>query len=146
MSSATNARRRVLVAAGFAVRDGRVLMARRPPEKHLGGCWEFPGGKLEPGETPEAALVREFREELGVNILVGPVLDVVSYAYDDFDLLMLLYAASIIEGEPRTLEVAEVGWFQPARAAALDIPPADAPILERMEDYLRRLQAESETP
>jgi 8-oxo-dGTP diphosphatase len=130
----------VAVVAGFAVRDGRVLLAQRPPGKHLAGYWEFPGGKLEPGESAEEALARELREELDAGCRVGLLLDAVTHTYERFDLLMLLYHVTFT-GEPRAHEASAVGWFTPAEIAALALPPADVPLLARLPAYLRRIEA-----
>lgn len=128
----------LVVVAGFAVRGGRILLTQRLPGKHLAGAWEFPGGKLEAGESPEEALVREIGEELGVRCRAGQLLDAVSYRYEKFDLLMLLYHIDI-EGDPRPLEVGDLGWFIPEEARSLSVPPADVPLIAKLEDYLRLL-------
>ena len=95
-------RARKLVVAAL-IRDGRrVLMSRRRADQPMPLLWEFPGGKIEPGESPQAALVREVREELGCELTVGGIHDVVFHAYPDFDLYMLVYAATISRGTPRS--------------------------------------------
>jgi 8-oxo-dGTP diphosphatase len=135
-------RKRVVVVAAFAVRGERILLTRRPEGKHLAGTWEFPGGKLEAGETPEDALVRELKEELAVASTAGPILDAVTFAYPHFDLLMLLYGAEL-HGVPQPVQVAEIGWFSAAEARRLSVPPADLPILDRLEIYLARFPGRS---
>lgn len=119
--------RKLVVAA--LVRDGaRVLMSRRRADQPMPGLWEFPGGKVEPGESPTEALVREVREELGCQVEVGRIHEVVFHAYPEFDLYMLVYAAAITGGAPRALEVAEIAWVEAARLPDLDLLPADYPL------------------
>jgi 8-oxo-dGTP diphosphatase len=121
-------RSRKLVVAAL-VRDGtRILMSRRRADQPMPGKWEFPGGKVEPGESPIEALVREVREELGCEVEVGRVFEVVFHAYGEFDLYMLVYPATITGGTPRALEVAEIAWVEAARLPELDLLPADFPL------------------
>jgi 8-oxo-dGTP diphosphatase len=126
-------RERKLVVAAL-VRDGidRILMSKRRPDQPMPNLWEFPGGKVEQGEAPEAALAREVREELGCEIAVGGVHEVVFHAYTDFDLYMLVYEAAITAGTPRAVEVSEIAWIAPARLTALDLLPADYPLAGRL--------------
>ena len=130
----------VVVVAGFAVREGRILLAQRPAGKHLAGYWEFPGGKVEAGETPAAALARELREELDVPCTVGVLLDAVTHTYERFDLLMLLYHVDM-HGDPRAHEAAAVAWYTPGEMESLLLPPADVPMLGRLHAYLRVVEA-----
>jgi 8-oxo-dGTP diphosphatase len=119
--------RKLVVAA--LVRDGaRILMSRRRADQPMPGLWEFPGGKVEPGESPTEALAREVREELGCDVLVGHIHEVVFHAYPEFDLYMLVYAATISRGTPSALEVAEIAWVEAARLPELDLLPADYPL------------------
>ncbi|HMG21920.1 MAG TPA: (deoxy)nucleoside triphosphate pyrophosphohydrolase [Kofleriaceae bacterium] len=128
----TGARRRTLVVAGLILGgDGRILIAQRRADQALGGKWEFPGGKVEPGEAPVAALARELREELGVTAEVGRIWDVLFHAYPEFDLVMLVYVCRII-GSPRAVEVADLAWVAVAELPAWDILPADRPLVERL--------------
>jgi 8-oxo-dGTP diphosphatase len=113
-------------------RDGKVLIAQRRPGDPLAGQWEFPGGKVEPGESPVAAMARELREEIGVTVEVGRIWEVLFHAYPTFDLVMLVYACRLVEGEPRAVEVADVQWVEPARLPEWDILPADKPLVERL--------------
>jgi 8-oxo-dGTP diphosphatase len=133
------ARALVLVAAAALVdADGRVLVARRPPGKSMAGLWEFPGGKVRPGETPEAALVRELREELGVDTAESCLAPIAfaSHAYVDFHLLMPLFACRVWRGEPHAREGQALKWVMPARLAELEMPPADRPLIALLRDLL----------
>jgi 8-oxo-dGTP diphosphatase len=126
-------RDRKLVVAGLLVRDGRVLISQRRADQSLPLQWEFPGGKVEAGEAPVAALARELREELGVEVAVGRVWDVLFHAYPEFDLVMLVYACTLASGEPRAVDVAAVAWAAPGELRAWDILPADRPLVDRLE-------------
>ena len=129
----------VLVAACALVDpDGRVLVTRRPPGKDMAGLWEFPGGKVEPGETPEATLVRELREELGIDTrsaCLAP-LTFASHAYDSFHLLMPLYVCRTWEGIVQPLEGQGLKWLRPRDLRGLEMPPADAPLIAPLIDLL----------
>ena len=128
-------RPRKLVVAGLIVGDDRrILITQRRADQALPLQWEFPGGKVEPGEAPVAALVRELREEIGVGVTVGRIWDVLFHAYPDFDLVMLVYGCRIVEGEPRAVEVADLRWLAPAELPAWDILPADRPLVQRLVD------------
>lgn len=122
-----------VAAAALVDADGRVLVTQRPDDKHLGGLWEFPGGKLEPGETPEAALRRELREELGVGLCCVAPAGFSSYAYDEFHLLLLLYMCREWEGVPAG---PPMRWLRAAELHALAMPPADRPLLPQLEGVL----------
>ena len=125
-------RKRTLVVAGLMARDGRVLITQRRADQALPLQWEFPGGKVEPGEAPADALSRELREEIGVGVEVGRIWDVLFHAYPTFDLVMLVYACRITGGEPRAVEVADVQWVKTAELPAWDILPADRPLVDRL--------------
>jgi 8-oxo-dGTP diphosphatase len=125
-------RKRLLVVAGLVVRDGRVLITQRRADQALPLQWELPGGKVEPGESPVAALARELAEEIGVTVEVGRIWDVLFHPYPTFDLVMLVYACSNVVGEPRAIEVADVAWVAPGDLAAWDILPADRPLIDRL--------------
>ena len=129
----------VLVAAVALVdADGRVLLARRPPGKAMAGLWEFPGGKVGDGETPEQALIRELREELGIDTeqsCLAP-LAFASHGYDDFHLLMPLYVCRVWNGMVTPREGQELRWVRPARLRDFPMPPADAPLIPVLRDLL----------
>ncbi|MDE2134156.1 MAG: (deoxy)nucleoside triphosphate pyrophosphohydrolase [Alphaproteobacteria bacterium] len=129
----------VLVAACALVDpDGRVLIAQRPAGKSLGGLWEFPGGKLEPGERPEETLIRELREELGIEVkepCLAPFA-FASHSYEGFHLLMPLYVCRRWEGTPRPLEHPAIKWVRPKDMVNYPMPPADIPLIPMLRDLL----------
>ena len=129
----------VLVAAVALIdRDGRILLARRPEGKPMAGLWEFPGGKIEPGETPEACLIRELHEELGIDTwesCLAP-LSFASHTYDDFHLLMPLFACRKWEGIAHGREGQALAWALPARLGDYAMPPADIPLIAVLRDWL----------
>lgn len=129
----------VLVSACALIdADGRVLLAQRPEGKSMAGLWEFPGGKVEEGETPEACLIRELDEELGVNTkesCLAP-LTFVSHDYDDFHLLLMLYVCRRWQGEPHPREDNPVKWVRVMRLYDYDMPPADKPLVAMLQDLL----------
>lgn len=129
----------VLVAAVALIDpDGRVLLARRPPGKAMAGLWEFPGGKVEPGETPEAALIRELHEELGIDTWASCLapLSFASHAYDDFHLLMPLFACRKWQGVLTPREGQELAWARPDRLKDYPMPAADLPLIPILRDWL----------
>ena len=129
----------VLVAAMALVdTDGRVLLATRPEGKAMAGLWEFPGGKLLAGETPEAALIRELKEELGLDITESCLapFTFASHRYEDFHLLMPLYVCRVWDGTPVALEGQELKWLRPGEMTNLAMPPADAPLVAMLRDFL----------
>ena len=128
----------LVVACALVDTDGRVLIAQRPEGKQLAGLWEFPGGKVEKGETPEACLIRELREELGIETreaCLAP-LTFASHSYDDFHLLMPLYVCRRFSGIPQPKEAQALKWVRPARLRDYPMPPADAPLIPFLIDLL----------
>ena len=129
----------VVVAAALFDADGRVLIARRPAGGSLAGLWEFPGGKVEPGESPEAALVRELKEELDVDVAEDALEPIAfaSHAYGEFHLLMPLYRVRRWRGAPRLLHHEALEWASPTALKDFPMPPADAPLLARLIEVAR---------
>jgi 8-oxo-dGTP diphosphatase len=131
---------RILLVAAVALvdADGRVLLARRPEGKPLAGLWEFPGGKVEPDERPEETLIRELREELGIEVkeaCLAP-LTFASHAYRDFHLLMPLYVCRRWDGLVRAREGQALKWVRPRELAGYPMPPADEPLIPALVDLL----------
>lgn len=135
----TEGKKIVLVAACALIdADGRILLAQRPEGKNLAGLWEFPGGKVESGETPEDALIRELQEELGIttkHACLAP-LTFASYAYEKFHLLMPLYICRRYEGIARSMEGQALKWVKPKDLRAYPMPPADEPLIPFLMDLL----------
>ncbi|WP_374394472.1 (deoxy)nucleoside triphosphate pyrophosphohydrolase [Tabrizicola sp.] len=131
---------RIILASAVALidPDGRVLLAQRPEGKSLAGLWEFPGGKVEPGETPEAALIRELKEELDIDTWTSCLapLTFASHTYEDFHLLMPLYACRRWQGTVRSLEGQQLAWVAPNRLRDYPMPPADLPLIPILRDWL----------
>src|SRR4051794_28033447 len=124
----------IVVAAALADREGRVLLQRRPEGKAMAGLWEFPGGKMEEGERPEAALVRELEEELGIAVDEA-ALEPAAFASaenGDRTMLLLLYLCRAWRGGPGALHASELAWVAPADMARRPMPPADVPLVERL--------------
>jgi 8-oxo-dGTP diphosphatase len=133
--------RTVLVAACVLIdADGRVLIARRPEGRSLAGLWEFPGGKIEAQESPEDALVRELREELGIAVDLASLepLSFISHAYADFHLLMPLFLCRRWRGEAAGQEGQELAWVRPDGLAGYPMPPADEPLKSTLPALLQR--------
>jgi 8-oxo-dGTP diphosphatase len=137
----------VLVAAGVLVEGARVLVTQRRAGTHLAGIWEFPGGKVLPGEDPRGALRRELLEELGLDVEVGEILDVTFHRYEDVGktVLLLFFDVTRAAGsvEPRAIEVASLAWAGRDDLAALRFPPADTAVLAKVR---ARLLAAGERP
>lgn len=135
----SDARKIILVAACALIdTDGRILLAQRPEGKNLAGLWEFPGGKVESGETPEDALIRELHEELGIttkHACLAP-LTFASYAYEKFHLLMPLYICRRYEGIARSMEGQALKWVKPKDLRNYAMPPADEPLIPFLIDLL----------
>ena len=129
----------VLVAAVALVdADGRVLLAQRPDGKSMAGLWEFPGGKVEAGETPEAALIRELQEELGIDTWASCLapLSFASHAYDSFHLLMPLFVCRKWQGQPQSREGQALKWVRPENLRDYPMPAADLPLIPVLRDWL----------
>jgi len=128
----------LVVACALVDVDNRVLIAQRPEGKAMAGLWEFPGGKLMPGETPEAALIRELKEELGIEVTQSCLAPFVfaSHAYDDFHLIMPLYLCRRWSGMVQALEHEALAWVRPSKMDAYAMPPADAPLVAWLRDLL----------
>jgi len=128
----------LVVAVALVDLDNRVLIAKRPEGKAMAGLWEFPGGKVHEGELPETALVRELKEELGIDITESCLapLTFASHVYDDFHLLMPLYACRIWKGEVTPLEGQELKWVRPVKLVEYPMPPADVPLIALLRDFL----------
>ena len=127
-----------VVAVALVDRDGRVLLAERPEGKAMAGLWEFPGGKVQPGERPETALRRELQEELGVDTdesCLAPF-TFTSHAYDDFHLLMPLYLCRVWQGTPDGKEGQKLAWAKPNEMKSYPMPPADKPLVAMLRDFL----------
>lgn len=128
----------LVVAVALVDSDDRVLVAQRPAGKSLAGLWEFPGGKVEPGERPEAALIRELGEELGIVVeeaCLAP-LTFASHAYPDMHLLMPLYVCRRWDGIVRSCEGQALRWLPPRELRAIPMPPADAPLIPALVDLI----------
>lgn len=128
----------LVVAVALVDPDGRVLIAQRPEGKQLAGLWEFPGGKLEPGERPEATLIRELNEELGIDVkepCLAP-LTFASFAYPDFHLLMPLYICRRWDGHVQPREAQALKWVRPGKLRDYPMPPADEPLIPFLVDLL----------
>ncbi len=121
----------VQVVAAVIERHGKILITRRPQSAHLAGLWEFPGGKPERGESLEAALRREIREELDAEIAVGERIETIEWQYPDKRVRLVFFRCGI-HGEPRPLEGQEMAWVTPADLARYEFPPADASLIERL--------------
>jgi 8-oxo-dGTP diphosphatase len=129
----TEFRSRKVVVAGLIVAGDRVLLTHRRPDQPMGGYWEFPGGKLESGESPASALARELDEELGVEAEIGPIWDVLHHAYPAFDLLLLVYRCRLAAGVvAKAIDVADLVWCLPEELRNYEILPADAPLVARL--------------
>ena len=128
----------LVVACALVDSDGRVLICQRPEGKQLAGLWEFPGGKVEAGETPEAALIRELKEELGIEVKQACLAPFVfaSHAYEGFHLLMPLYLCRRWEGFVQQLEHSALAWVKPADMGQYPMPPADEPLVAYLRDFL----------
>ncbi|HEV2696126.1 MAG TPA: 8-oxo-dGTP diphosphatase MutT [Verrucomicrobiae bacterium] len=126
-------RKVIEVSAALIFHEGRLLITQRHAGAHLGGLWEFPGGKREAGETFEACLVREIREELGVEIFVGELFEEVRHDYPEKSVYLKFFLCRLISGEPQALDCAAVAWIDKAGLATYEFPAADAQLLEKLK-------------
>jgi mutator protein MutT len=124
------------VSAALIFRDGKLLITRRPAKAHLGGLWEFPGGKREPDETFEQCLVREIQEELGVKISVGELFESVIHAYPEKTVHLKFFVCRLPGGEPQPLGCEALKWVSKSELADYEFPAADAQLLEKLRDAL----------
>ncbi|MDX8440208.1 (deoxy)nucleoside triphosphate pyrophosphohydrolase [Mesorhizobium australafricanum] len=140
MSESKPSGKRLLLVAACALvdTDRRVLLAQRPQGKQLAGLWEFPGGKVEPGETPEECLVRELQEELGIETEIPCLapLTFASHSYEGFHLLMPLYVCRRFRGIAQAREGQGLKWVRPRQMRDYPMPPADAPLIQFLIDLL----------
>ena len=123
------------VSAALIFRGGKLLITQRHPGTHLGGLWEFPGGKREPGETFEACLLREIREELGVEIRVGALFEEIAHDYPEKSVHLKFFACELISGEPEAIDCAALKWIQPTELSQHEFPAADALLLEKLKSF-----------
>lgn len=128
----------IVAACALVDRDGRVLIARRPAGRSMAGLWEFPGGKVECGEGPEAALIRELHEELAIDVTESCLapLTFASHLYEAFHLLMPLYVCRRWSGTAKPMEGQEIAWVRPVRLGDYEMPPADKPLVAMLRDLL----------
>ena len=138
MSEITGKRLLLVAACALVDTDGRVLLAQRPEGKQLAGLWEFPGGKVEPGETPEQCLIRELQEEIGIDTDIPCLapLTFASHSYDDFHLLMPLFVCRRFRGIAQPKEGQALKWVRPKQMRDYPMPPADAPLIQFLIDLL----------
>jgi mutator protein MutT len=123
------------VSAALIFRGGKLLITRRHSDAHLGGLWEFPGGKREPGETFEQCLAREIREELGVEIAVGELFESVIHAYPEKTVHLKFFVCRLLDGEPQPLGCAAVKWAGKSELADYKFPAADAKLLQKLQNF-----------
>jgi 8-oxo-dGTP diphosphatase len=128
----------LVVCVALVDADGRVLLAQRPPGKPMEGLWEFPGGKVHPGESPEAALIRELKEELGIDTAASCLapFTFASHRYETFHLLMPMYVCRKWQGTATPLEGQRLAWVRPGRFDEYPMPPADKPLVAMLRDLL----------
>jgi 8-oxo-dGTP diphosphatase len=123
---------RVEVVAAIVRRNGKILITRRLDHVHLGGLWEFPGGKVEGEESLEGALLREILEELGINIAAGPEIFTIEHDYPSKSVRLHFFDCTVIQGEPQALDVSDLRWVTPSQLADFEFPPADAKLIQKL--------------
>ena len=129
----SDAKKSLEVSAALIFRDGKLLVTQRHNHSHLGGLWEFPGGKREAGETFEQCLVREIREELGVEIATGELFEEISHDYPEKSVHLKFFICQLISGEPQSLDCAAAKWIGRSELAGFEFPAADARLLEKLK-------------
>jgi 8-oxo-dGTP diphosphatase len=120
------------VVAAIVRRNGKILITRRLDHVHLGGLWEFPGGKVEGEESLEGALLREILEELGINIAIGPEIFTIEHDYPSKSVRLHFFDCTVIQGEPQALDVSDLRWVTPSQLADFEFPPADAKLIQKL--------------
>jgi mutator protein MutT len=131
----SDGKKQIEVSAALIFHKGRLLITQRRAGAHLGGLWEFPGGKREQGETFEQCLARELLEELGVEVEVGGLFDEISHAYDGKNIYLKFFVCKLISGKPKPLDCAAFKWVEKAELADFEFPAADARLLEKLRAY-----------
>lgn len=134
-SAARHPRRITDVAAALIFREGKILITRRHSDVHLGGLWEFPGGKREAGETFEQCLAREIREELGVGISIGELFEEVTHTYPEKTVRLKFFVCELVQGQPQALGCAAVKWIGKSELPSHEFPAADVRLLEKLEQH-----------
>lgn len=129
-------KKNIYVVGAVIIKNGKILCAQRGPDKSLPYKWEFPGGKIEQGETPEAALQREIQEEMHCKINIGEKVEYTAYEYDFGIVHLTTYLCELVESEPVLTEHVAIKWLEPSELASLDWAPADIPAIERLEKEL----------
>jgi 8-oxo-dGTP diphosphatase len=132
MDPTTGITAHTVVAAVIHDHDGRVLLGQRPADRHMGGLWEFPGGKVAPGESPAAALRRELAEELGITTEIGEPITFAVHEEPGLRIILLFFAVRILAGEPRALDGQCLAWVTPADLGSYPTPPADAALVRKL--------------
>lgn len=133
MNKSSSTQNLIEVSAALIFRDGKLLITQRPAGTHLGGLWEFPGGKVEAGETFPECLIREIREELGVEIAVGELFAEISHDYPEKSVHLKFFIGRLLAGEPKPLACAAVKWIEKNELAGFEFPAADAQLLEKLK-------------
>jgi len=127
---------RQLVSAGLILAEEMVLICQRPPGKHLAGLWEFPGGKVKPGESPQQALIREIREELQVEVRIGRPYEIIHYAYEFGSFLVMVFLAEIVEGQPEAIEHSQILWADAEVLSACEFLPANHDLVKKLVEEM----------
>ncbi len=129
------------VAAGLVFRSGKLLITQRSPDAHLGGLWEFPGGKRHSHETFEACLQRELREELGIEVVVGKLIESIEHSYPEKTVLLKFFRCEWLSGEPKPLGCHDLRWIRREELGKYEFPAADARLLNRLPSIWKKIAA-----